>query len=301
MSRCEIPEQSEAADQAVPQLDAARARDAFAGVGESVTEVGEVNQWMDRCEQLEREVQEQSQKLLAVRELLENSQQELQKFVYAVSHDLRAPLRAVSGFGAFLQEEYAESLDATGESYVRHMVQGAGRIAAIIDGLLEYSRVATLGVGFEPVDCRDVMEFVEASQADAIAVTGAKITKDELPEVMGDKEQIGQLFRHLIQNALKFHGDDPPSIHVGVTRHASEWEFSVTDNGIGMAPEHCGQVFDMFRRLNAREDYEGVGAGLAVSRRIIERHSGRIWAESEEGKGSTVRFTLPLVPPQEQV
>ncbi|HLW81452.1 MAG TPA: ATP-binding protein [Candidatus Acidoferrales bacterium] len=163
----------------------------------------------------------------------------------------------------------------------------------LVNDLLEYSRVGTRGKEFSGVDCEIVLETVPGNLQKTREETGGKVTHDRLPTVQGDETQLGQLFQNLVGNALKFHGSEPPCVHVSAQPINGEWRFSVQDNGIGIDPQHAQRIFLLFQRLHARDEYPGTGIGLAISKKIVERHGGRIWVESEPGKGSTFYFSLP--------
>jgi light-regulated signal transduction histidine kinase (bacteriophytochrome) len=164
----------------------------------------------------------------------------------------------------------------------------------LISDLLAYSRVTTRGEAFGEVNCEDITDKALANLEVAITESGAAITRDSLPEVNGDRTQLLQLFQNLIGNAIKFHGDKPPRVHVSCGREKDEWIFSVKDNGIGIDPKYGESIFVIFKRLHGRDEYPGTGIGLAICRKVIERHGGRIWVESEPGSGATFYFTIPV-------
>jgi light-regulated signal transduction histidine kinase (bacteriophytochrome) len=226
-------------------------------------------------------------------EELERSNRELEQFAYVVSHDLKAPLRTMAGFGELLQKRLEGKLDPQGEKWLSHITDGAIRMQTLIDDLLAYSRVGLGEVAREPTEassaCDEALENLRAS----IQETGAKVTCQRLPTILANRRQLVQLFQNLIGNALKFRGAEPPQIRVGADQQADDWLFSVRDNGIGIAPEHVDRIFRMFKRLHHAEDYPGTGIGLAICKKIVELHGGRIWAESEPGAGATFYFTVP--------
>ncbi|MDY7039913.1 MAG: PAS domain S-box protein, partial [Chloroflexota bacterium] len=226
-------------------------------------------------------------------EALERSNRELEQFAYIASHDLQEPLRMVASYVQLLERRYKGQLDADADDFIAYAVDGATRMKTLINDLLAYSRVGTRGKPFEPVDCGIVLQQVLANLQLAIGESGTVVTHDVLPTVMADDVQLAQVFQNLIGNAIRFHSELPPEIHVGVERNDGEWMFSVRDNGIGIDPQYFDRVFVIFQRLHNREEYPGTGVGLAICRKIVERHSGRIWVESEPGKGSTFYFTLP--------
>ncbi|APW96860.1 histidine kinase [Halobiforma lacisalsi AJ5] len=226
-------------------------------------------------------------------EALERSNERLEQFAYAASHDLQEPLRMVSSYLQLLEGRYGDDLEGDGEEFLEFAVDGADRMREMIDGLLEYSRVETQGEPLEPVDLDDVLEDVLADLQLQIEETDAEITVDSLPRVEGDRSQLRQVLQNLFDNAITYSGDDPPRIHVDATRRREEWVVSVHDDGIGIDPEEQERVFTVFDRLHGRDEYEGTGIGLALCRRVLERHGGDIWVDSEQGEGSTFSFTLP--------
>jgi PAS domain S-box-containing protein len=229
---------------------------------------------------------------------LERSNADLEQFAYIASHDLQEPLRMVTGFLGLLKEQYAGQLDSDADDFIGFAVDGAKRMQTLISDLLEYSRVSTRAQPFEPTDCNQVFRQTLRDLQLAIEDHAAVVTSDPLPIVLADPAQMGQLFLNLIGNALKYHGERPPVVHVSAREplevsHGQVWEFSVRDNGIGIDPKDHKRVFGMFQRLHGRGEYEGSGIGLAVCKKIVERHGGRIWVESQVGQGSTFFFTLP--------
>jgi light-regulated signal transduction histidine kinase (bacteriophytochrome) len=224
---------------------------------------------------------------------LERSREDLSQFAYAASHDLQEPLRAVRGFVELLQRSYQGKLDATADEYIAFAVDGARRMQRMVDDLLSYSRVGTHGKPLEPVDCNRVVDQAVADLETAIAEHSAAVTREELPTVTADRRQLVQLFRNLVDNAIKFRSDQPPRVHISARRTGGEWVFSVCDNGLGIDPKYAERIFLIFRRLHEPEKYPGTGAGLAIAKRIVQRHGGRIWVESEAGKGAAFSFTMP--------
>ena len=234
------------------------------------------------------------EKLALQAEDLARSNAELQEFAYVASHDLQEPLRVVSGFAQLLSDRYRDDLDDTAQEFIGYVVDGAERMKILINDLLEYSRVGTQGRPLEPVESSSVLEQAVSNLRVAIGESDTRVTHDEgLPRVMGDYNQLSQLFQNLISNAIKFRGDDPPRIHVSGVRVGESWVMSVTDNGIGIEPQHADRIFGMFKRLHGRGEYPGTGIGLAICSKIVERHTGKIWVDSELGKGATFSFTLP--------
>ncbi|HSW37965.1 MAG TPA: ATP-binding protein [Acidobacteriota bacterium] len=226
---------------------------------------------------------------------LARSNKDLEQFAYVSSHDLREPLRTVTGFMQLLQQRYRGKLDEKADEYIRFAVEGAGRMQQLIDDLLSYSRVGS-SIAFEPQDTRELLDRALGFLKGSLEASGAGIHAGNLPVVHGDGVLLTQVFQNLIENAIKFRSDRPLEIHVGARRGADDWLFWVKDNGIGMDREHIERVFVIFKRLHTREQYPGTGIGLAICEKIIERHGGRIWAESEPGRGSTFFFTLPCGP-----
>jgi PAS domain S-box-containing protein len=240
---------------------------------------------------------------------LERSNAELEHFAAVASHDLKEPLTTIGGFAELLRERHQDKLDARGQRLLENIVSGALRMERLISNLLAYARVNTSAQPFKPVHCGAVIGMVLANLRAAIDESNAVITIDELPNVMGDEMQFVQLFQNLIGNAIKYRSDKPPRIHISArpmgeavfhsalrTPYAAlktGWLFSVTDNGIGIDPANAERVFQIFQRLHRDDKYPGTGIGLAVCKKIVERHGGRIWVESELGKGATFYFTVP--------
>ncbi|SIR65923.1 PAS domain-containing sensor histidine kinase [Natronorubrum thiooxidans] len=218
----------------------------------------------------------------------------LEQFAYAASHDLQEPLRMISSYLQLIERRYGNDLDADGREFLSFAVDGAERMRSMIEGLLEYSRVETQGAPLEPVDLDSVIEDVLRDLEVRIIETNAEITTASLPTVEGDASQLRQLFQNLLENALEY-SEGVPRVHISTERRGSKWVVSVCDDGIGIEPEETDRIFEVFQRLHSREDYDGTGIGLALCQRIVERHGGEIWVDSESGSGSTFSVTLPAV------
>ncbi|MCI0455518.1 MAG: ATP-binding protein [Gemmataceae bacterium] len=223
---------------------------------------------------------------------LARSNEDLQQFAYVVSHDLREPLRMVSGFCRLLRDRYHGKLDRRADEFLDFAMDGAARMDKLITDLLAYARVGTRGKVFAPTDSSAVFEGAIANLGRVVEESGAEVTRGHLPTVLADESQLGQLAQNLLANALKFHGPRPPRVHVSAERVEGGWRFAVRDHGIGIAPADLGRIFGVFERLHPSAEYPGSGIGLAICKRIVERHGGRIWVESEPGRGSTFYFTL---------
>ncbi len=229
-------------------------------------------------------------------EELARSNQELEQFAYVASHDLREPLRKVASFTQLLAERYKSQLDEKADKFIEYIIDGATRMQTLIDDLLTYSRVGRGEPALEPTDCGVVLQRALADLEAARRETGAEITWDTLPTVQANPLQLGQLLQNLIANAVKFHGPERPKIHLSAKPKDDAWLFSVRDNGIGIDPQHAERIFVMFQRLHTRAEYSGSGIGLAVCKKIVERHGGRIWVESQLGQGAAFYFTWPMRP-----
>jgi len=250
-------------------------------------------------QQLQKEIEErqQAEALLAQKAAeLARSNADLEQFAYVVSHDLQEPLHVAAGFIQLLARRYQDRLDAKGQEFIACALDSIQRMEQQIKDLLEYSRITTRGKEFEKVDVNEVVAQVCKDLSLVIAEKQAQITIDPLPQVFADPSQLVRVFQNLVGNALKFCGGRPPKIHIGTRKTDGEWLFWVQDQGIGIDPKDCERIFQMFERLHSRGEYPGTGIGLAVCKKIIERHGGRIWVESEPGQGSTFYFTLPAHP-----
>ena len=228
-------------------------------------------------------------------EELERSNEELQSFAYITSHDLQEPLRTIASYAQLLERRYKNKLDPDADEFIDFMVDGASRMKEMIQGLLDYSRVGTRGHEFKEFEAQTALNYALNNLGASIGETGAEITYDELPIIFADKDQIIRVFQNLIGNTIKFRREGVrPKIHVSVQKTDDEYIFSVSDNGIGLEEQYSDKIFEVFKRLHAIGEYQGAGIGLAVVKRIIDRHGGRIWVESELGKGSTFYFTIPI-------
>ncbi|MEI6072912.1 MAG: ATP-binding protein, partial [Verrucomicrobiae bacterium] len=224
---------------------------------------------------------------------LEHSNKELEQFAYIASHDLQEPLRMVSSYTQLLAQRYESQLDDKARKYIHYAVDGAIRMQSLINDLLAYSRVGTRGQKPEPADAHAILGEAIRNLSSAIEENRAIITSEDLPTVRADAPHLLLVFQNLLANAIKFRGKDLPCIHVSAQERPDDWVFSVKDNGIGIEPQHAGRVFVIFQRLHTREEYPGTGIGLSICQRIIERHGGKIWFESEPGIGTTFFFTVP--------
>ncbi len=227
-------------------------------------------------------------------EELKRSNADLLQFAYAASHDLQEPLRGLASFAGLLGKRYKGKLDEKADEFIDYIINDAKRMQELIRDLLEYSQIETKSKILTHTNCSVVLEEALYNLRSAVEETGAELTYDLLPTVMGDASQLKSLFQNLIGNAIKFRSKEKPRIHISAERKGSEWVFSVKDNGIGFDSEFAGRIFVVFQRLHLRSEYTGTGIGLAICKKIVERHGGRIWAESKPGKGSTFYFTLPV-------
>lgn len=244
-----------------------------------------------------RDISWQKEMDFELKQALEKTMQsndDLEQFAYVASHDLQEPLRMVSSYMQLLEKKYKGKLDSEADEFIFFAVDGANRMQLLINDLLDYSRVMTRGRSFEQVDTEEILGDVMKDMQISIRDNGVKITHDPLPVVMADGIQIASVFHNLISNSIKYRSDKPPEIHVDAKKEKDEWVFSVQDNGIGIDQKYRERIFIIFQRLHGRNEYPGTGIGLATSKRIVERHGGRIWVESEPGNGSVFKFTLPI-------
>jgi light-regulated signal transduction histidine kinase (bacteriophytochrome) len=226
--------------------------------------------------------------------MLQSSNQELESFCYSVSHDLRAPLRAINGYARLLEQEYGRHFDAEGVRYLHTICNACDRMARLIDDLLEFSRIGRQTLEHEPVDMQTVVSKVINDVTAGRAAPLPTIETGDLPSISGDRNMVQQVWLNLIDNAVKYTGRvNSPHINIGAERKGNEVVYSVSDNGIGFDMQYADKLFGVFQRLHASPEYPGTGVGLAIAQRIVTRHGGRIWASSEPGLGTTFSFALP--------
>ncbi len=243
----------------------------------------------------EAELREAHEELSRRAQDLVRSNAELQQFAYVASHDLQEPLRMISSYTQLLMRRYGKLFDQDAKEFMEFIVDGAARMKQLIEDLLAYSRVGTRGREPEPTDAQAALDQALANLRASVESSGATVTHDPMPTVRADASQLAQLFQNLVGNAIKFHGAEPPRIHVGAREKDDEVVLSVRDNGIGIDPQYFERIFVIFQRLHSKAEYEGTGIGLAICKKIIDRHGGRIWVESQPGQGSTFYCTLPRV------
>jgi signal transduction histidine kinase/DNA-binding response OmpR family regulator len=246
-----------------------------------------------RYDAIQRHADELEQRVNERTAELQRSNAELEQFAYVASHDLQEPLRKVVGYTQLLGKRYRGQLDASADEFIAYAVDAASRMQLLIQDLLTYSRVGRLQKDLAPVDCETVLTQILRSLQPLIEESNALVTHDPLPTLTADAGQFAQLFQNLIVNAIKFHAEQAPQVHITARRDDHEWVFSVRDNGIGIEPQYAERIFRMFQRLHSREAYPGTGIGLAICQKIVQRHGGHIWVESQPGQGATFAFTIP--------
>lgn len=255
---------------------------------EKITGIAAITRDISKGKKIEEELKDTIDKL-------ERSNYELQQFAYITSHDLQEPLRAIASFAQLLEKRYKNRLDSDADDYIDFIVDSAVRMKEMIQGLLFYSRVGTKGETFQLISAEKALRDALSNLKLVIKENGANVTYDKLPMVTADKGQLIQLFQNLIENAIKFKkSNTTPQIHISSRKDKGMYIFGVSDNGIGMEPQYTDKIFEVFKRLHTIDEYKGAGIGLAISKRIIERHRGKIWVKSKLNKGSTFYFSIPL-------
>ncbi|MGG6296731.1 sensor histidine kinase [Leptolyngbya sp. AN02str] len=267
------------------------------GLGLSFTLLGMVYWLLHRQiwvrQQAELALSQANQQLATLNKTLVDSNQDLEQFAYVASHDLQEPLRAVAGYTQLLTKEYGDRFDSTAQLYTTYIVDGAKRMQQLIQDLLTYSRIGSKDLNLSLVNMNELVALVQQNLEVAIAESDATITSDTLPTIVGDRSQLLQLLQNLISNAIKFRAEHPPHIHILVSGNAYQWQFGVQDNGIGIKSQYLERIFEIFKRLHTRTEYSGTGIGLAICKKIVNRHGGSIWAESTPDVGTTIHFTIP--------
>ena len=248
----------------------------------------------ERIKRTEKELRLARKKLETLNADLTRSNEDLQNFAYAISHDLQEPLRMISSYLSLLEKRYHQELDDSAREFIDFAVDGADRMKNMIKGVLSYSRVATHGVAFEIFSPNQACQQALDNLAVLIQENRVKIEVGDLPDVVGDQIQISQVFQNLINNAIKFNQDQNPLIRISGHKIDGDCQFIVEDNGIGIPEKSAERIFAIFQRLHTREEYPGTGMGLTICKRIIDRHGGQIWVESNPGQGSRFYFTLPM-------
>ena len=257
------------------------------------------NEYRNRIKLIDK-LQDSLTELKRIKKELEHTSQDLarsnvdlQQFAYAASHDLQAPLRGVEGFVKLFARRYKGKLDTKADEFIEYIIDGIKRMQVLINDLLEYSQVGTKGMHLKCIESEFFLVQAITNLKTDIDDSSAVVTYNAMPEVIADSSQLCRLFQNLIGNAIKFRNEKSPKIEISAERKGEEWLFSVRDNGIGIDPNNSDRIFVIFQRLHTRDEYEGTGIGLAICKRIVERHGGSIWVESAQGKGSTFYFTIP--------
>ena len=257
----------------------------------SIRDITERKRTEERIRELNTNLEE---RVLERTEALLRSNEELQQFAYVASHDLQEPLRTVSIYAQLLAKRYQGRMAGDADQFIQFIVEGSERMQKLIHDLLDFSRVDARGTDFfTRTRCEDALNDAIDNLRSLIEESGAAVTHDPLPCVTGDPVQLTRLFQNLLVNSIKYRGEEPPRIHVAAENRAGEWLFSILDNGIGIEPQYAEKIFGIFRALGPRDRTSGTGMGLAICRKIVSRHEGRIWVDSSLGKGATFYFTLP--------
>jgi chemotaxis family two-component system sensor kinase Cph1 len=279
----EIWQKRKSGDEYLAWMNMNAVKDAAGKVTQVIAEFSDITAFKQTQEALARRTEE-----------LANSNQELEQFAYVASHDLQEPLRMVASYTQLLARRYKDKLDQDANEFINFAVDGATRMQALIIDLLTMSRIGTHGKPIESCESSVAFERATSNLRLAIDESGAVVTRDAMPKLTADVSQLTQLFQNLIGNAIKFRGETSPTVHVGAEKKSGEWLFSVRDNGIGIAPDFFDRIFIIFQRLHGKHEYPGTGIGLSVCKKIVDRHGGKIWIESEPGKGTVFYFTLPV-------
>lgn len=243
---------------------------------------------------LDREIKRHLHEIERTNAELARSNKELEQFAYVASHDLQEPLRVISGYTQLLQRRYADKLDADGKEFIAYTLDSTKRLQHLIDDLLAFSRVSARGKSFSPVDLNQVLAIVTSNLSALINEANGQIVSSPLPVVLGDQTQMVQLLQNLLANAIKFRrANTPPNVRLSATRTGEYWQLTIADNGIGVDPSYAEKIFVIFQRLHSREQYPGTGIGLALCKKIVERHGGKIWLDTNVTDGATFHITLP--------
>ncbi len=250
------------------------------------------DQLEDRVEERTQQLREANEKLVERSQALERSNRELEQFAYVASHDLQEPLRSIGGFTQLLGKKYHGQMDEEADEYINFVTDGVNRMQRLIKDLLLFSRLGRMGGQLIKTELSEVVANTKLNLRFAIDEAGATIHNEDLPALVVDKLQLGHLFQNLISNAIKFRADRPPHVNISVIEKKGHYQFAVSDNGIGIDPEYVDRVFLIFQRLHTKEEYQGSGIGLAICKKIVELHGGKIWLESKPNQGSTFYFTI---------
>ena len=269
--------------------------DAHGQVEGAVGMVSDISDYKATEQRLAQAVEQATEELRQTNAALVQRNLDLQQFAFVASHDLRSPLRSVMGYLTLLQARYASSLDNKGQSIIARAMAALGQMNQLTEDLLAYARLDSSARAFDRVDCSEVLADTLCLLDASITETGARVTIEALPVVMGERIQLIQLFQNLLCNALKYCQGRAPVIRVSARRGAGEWVFEVADNGIGIEPQHLARIFEVFKRLHSAQEYPGNGIGLAICERVVAQHGGRLWVDSEPGRGSTFFFSIPDV------